>query len=82
MLGAVPPPAARPLGRAAGVRLVWVWGPSTGPPACALAGRRCALWGWRKGVPEGGCLALLCRASEVRRSPFLNCPHEEMNSYT
>ena len=28
--------------------------PSTGPPACALAGRRCSLWGWRKGVPGGG----------------------------
>ena len=30
------------------------WGPSTGPTACALAGRRCALWGWRMGVPGGG----------------------------
>ena len=29
------------------------WGPSTGPTACALAGRRCSLWGWRKGVPGG-----------------------------
>ena len=28
--------------------------PSTGPPACALAGRRCSLWGWWKGVPGGG----------------------------
>ena len=27
---------------------------STGPPACALAGWRCSLWGWRKGVPGGG----------------------------
>ena len=26
-------------------------GPSTGPTACALAGRRRSLWGWRKGVP-------------------------------
>ena len=36
---------------------VWsvrAWGPSTGPTACALAGRRCSLWGWRKGVPGGG----------------------------
>ena len=33
---------------------MWAWGPSTGPTACALAGRRCALWGWRKGVPGGG----------------------------
>ena len=32
------------------------WGPSTGPTACALAGRRCLLWGWRKGVPGGGAL--------------------------
>ena len=62
--GAVPPPATRPLGRAAGVP-----GPvcpgcgrcgrgdplrgGTGPRACALAGRRCSLWGWRKGVPGG-----------------------------
>ena len=30
------------------------WGLSTGPTACALAGRRCSLWGWRKGVPGGG----------------------------
>ena len=26
-------------------------GPSTGPTACALAGQRCSLWGWPKGVP-------------------------------
>ena len=29
-------------------------GPSSGPTACALAGRRCSLWGWRNGVPGGG----------------------------
>ena len=29
-------------------------GPSTGPTACALAGRRCSLLGWRKGVPGEG----------------------------
>ena len=29
------------------------WGPSTGPTTCALAGRRCSLWGWRKGLPGG-----------------------------
>ena len=28
-------------------------GPSKGPTACALADRRCWLWGWRKGVPGG-----------------------------
>ena len=36
------------------VRLVRAWGPSTSPTACAPAGRRCALWGWREGVPGGG----------------------------
>ena len=36
------------------VRSMRAWGPSTGPTACALAGRRCSLWGWRKGVPGGG----------------------------
>ena len=35
------------------LRSVRVWGPSTGPIGCALAGRRCSLWGWRKGVPRG-----------------------------
>ena len=38
------------------VRSVRAWGPGTGPTACALAGRRCSLWGWRKAVPRGGCL--------------------------
>ena len=37
-----------------GVRSVRASGPSTGPTACALAGRLCALRGWRKGVPGGG----------------------------
>ena len=32
------------------------WGPTTGPTACALAGQRCSLWRWRKGVPGGGAL--------------------------
>ena len=36
------------------VRLVRAWGPSTGPTACALAGRHCSLWGWRRGVTGGG----------------------------
>ena len=36
------------------VRSVRAWGPSTGPTACALAGRRCSLWGWRIGVFGGG----------------------------
>ena len=33
------------------LRSVHPWGPSTGFTACALAGRRCSPWGWRKGVP-------------------------------
>ena len=37
--------------RVSRMRSVRAWGPSTGPTACALAGRRCSLWGWRKGVP-------------------------------
>ena len=35
------------------VRSVRAWGPSTGPTACALAGWRCSLWGWREGLPWG-----------------------------
>ena len=62
--GAVPSPTARPLGRAARgtatrvsqVRSVRAWGPSTRSTACAYAGRRCSQWGWREGVPGGGCL--------------------------
>ena len=40
--------------RVSWVRSVQACVPSTGPPACALAGRRCSLWGWWKGVPGGG----------------------------
>ena len=36
------------------VRSVRAWEPSTGPTVCALAGRRCSLWEWRKGSPAGG----------------------------
>ena len=61
MSGAVPPPAPRPLGRAARVpRPVCPGcgrcecGPSIGPTACSVAGRRCSPWGCRKGVPGGG----------------------------
>ena len=41
--------------RVSRVRSVRVWGSSTGPAACALAGRRCSLRGWRRRVPGGGC---------------------------
>ena len=40
--------------RVSRARLVRAWGPCTGPTVCSLAGRRCTLWGWRKGVPGGG----------------------------
>ena len=40
--------------RVSRVRSVLVRGSSTGPAACALAGRRCSLRGWRRGVPGGG----------------------------
>ena len=40
--------------RVSRVRSVRACGPSTRSTACALAGRRCSLWGWRKGVPGGG----------------------------
>ena len=59
--GAVPPLAGPSSGsgsqgsatRVSRVRPVRAWGPSTGPTACALAGRRCSLWGWCKGIPGG-----------------------------
>ena len=40
--------------RVSRVRSVRAWGPSVGPTACVLAGRRCPLWGRRKGVHGGG----------------------------
>ena len=43
-----------PATRVSRVRSVRAWGPSSGPTVCALAGRRCSLWGWQKGVPGGG----------------------------
>ena len=80
--GAVPPPAARPLGRAAGVpRPVC---PGCGQCGCgdpAPAPRHAPLRagvprrpGWRKDVPGGGRRLPLSGASGVRRSPFPGCP--------
>ena len=40
--------------RVSRVQSVRAWGLSPSPTACALAGRRCSLWGWREGVPGGG----------------------------
>ena len=37
--------------------------------ACALAGRRCSPWGWRKGVPGGGAFHRCSGAPGVRRCP-------------
>ena len=51
VLRSVQPGSATRVSRARSVR---ARGPSPGPTACALAGRRCSLWGWRKGVPGGG----------------------------
>ena len=59
------------------VRSIRACEPSTGPPACALAGRRCSLWGWRKGVPGGGafhrCERAWCQALSLPRPPVLWC---------
>ena len=50
-------------------------GPSTGPTACALASRRCALWDSREGVPGGGTLRR-CegRLGSGARPPPATCP--------
>ena len=51
------PSGAGSRGSATRVSRVWsmrAWGPSTGPTACPIAGWRCSLWGWLKGVPGGG----------------------------
>ena len=76
MSGAPPLPAARPWGgrpspvaRLSRALVVLAWRPSTGPTACALARRRCALWGWREGVPGGG--ASHCFEGRLRLGP---CP--------
>ena len=59
--GAVPPPVARPLERAARVPRPVCPGcgrcgrgdPAPAPQRAPLRGRRCSLWGWRRGVPGG-----------------------------
>ena len=58
------------------VRSMRACGPSTGPTACALAGRRCSLWGWRKGVPGGRVPSTVvrgawCQALFLPRPPVL-----------
>ena len=57
------------------VRSMRACGPSTGPTACALAGRRCSLWGWRKGDPGGVPSTVVrgawCQALSLPRLPVL-----------
>ena len=81
VLGAVPPPAARPLERVAGV-------PRPVCPGCGRRGpgdphrphsvRPCGpallAVGVAEGCPRGGCLPPLWGASEARRRPSPNCP--------
>ena len=61
--------------RVSRVRSVRAWGLSTGPTACVLAGRRCSLWVWRKGVPGGVPSTVVrgawCQALSLPRPPVL-----------
>ena len=62
--------------RVSRVRSLRAWGLSTGPTARALAGRRCSLWVWRKGVPGGGVPSTVvrgawCQALSLPRLPVL-----------
>ena len=49
--------------------------PAPAPQACALAGRRCSLWGWRKGVPGGVPSTVVrgawCQVLSLPRPPVL-----------
>ena len=75
-LGVLPPPTARPLGRAVGAHYplavgaggVRAWGPVTDPTARTLACWLCGLWGRHEGA-RGGRLLPGCGASGVLRSP-------------
>ena len=77
--GALPPPTARPLGRAAGarchwlwVRRRWVWGHVTNPTARALASWLCTQCG-RHESARGGRLLPVYGASGVGRSSTPDC---------
>ena len=77
--GALPPPTARPFGRAAGAHYPLAVGaggfgsrgPVTNPTARALASWLCALWGRHEGT-RGGRLLPGCGASGVGLSPIPN----------
>ena len=49
-------------------------GPSTGPTACALAGRRCSLWGWRRGPSRGGVPSTVARGVRCQALPLPRLP--------
>ena len=62
--------------RVSRVRSVLVWGSSTGPAACALAGQRCSLRGLAERRPRGGVLSNVvrgawCQALSLPRPPVL-----------
>ena len=61
--------------RVSRVRSVRAWGLSTGPTACVVAGRRCSLWVWRKGVlggvPSTVVRGAWCQALSLPRPPVL-----------
>ena len=61
--------------RVSRVRSMRACGPGSGPSACVLAGRRCSLWVWRKGVPGGVPSTVVrgawCQALSLPRPPVL-----------
>ena len=74
--GALPPPAARPLGGLAGPTTHWLLvrgGAGVGTRHQPHSARSCMLWGRHEGA-RGGRLLPGCGASGVGRSPTPNCP--------
>ena len=61
--------------RVSRVRSGRAWGLCTGPTACVLAGRRCSLWVWRRGVPGGvpstAVRGAWCQVLSLPRPPVL-----------
>ena len=73
--GALPPPAARPLGGLPGPTTYWLWvrgGAGVGTGHQPHSARSCVLWGRHEGA-RGGRLLPRCGASGVGRSPPPNC---------
>ena len=74
--GALPPPAARPLGGLPGPTTHWLWvwkGAGVGTRHQPHSARSCMLWGRHEGA-RGGRLLPGCGASGVGRSPTPDCP--------